>query len=120
MTLGLTALLLAAIAAPAADTRWIEAIGGFTERAPDGSVVEVSLAGTWATDNDVQRLTEWKTLKRLDLSFTYVTDRGIEQLKQLPQLEELTLDTAEFITDAAISYLRSNRNLHKLNLRGTD
>jgi Leucine-rich repeat (LRR) protein len=38
----------------------------------------------------------------------------------LQQLEELTLDTAEFITDAAISYLRANRRLRKLNLRGTD
>jgi Leucine-rich repeat (LRR) protein len=35
-------------------------------------------------------------------------------------LEELNLDTAEFITDAALSYLRANRGLRKLNLRGTD
>ena len=63
---------------------------------------------------------EIKGLKRLDLSFTYVTDRGIERLQQLQQLEELNLDTAEFITDAAMSYLRANRRLRKLVLRGTD
>ena len=61
-----------------------------------------------------------KGLKRLNLSFTYVTDRGIERLQQLPQLEELNLDTAEFITDAAVNYLRANRRLRKLVLRGTD
>jgi Leucine-rich repeat (LRR) protein len=35
-------------------------------------------------------------------------------------LEDLTLETCEFITDSAISYLRSNRALRKLVLRGTD
>jgi internalin A len=116
----LLAVSLAALTAHAADTQWIEALGGESVRGPDGSVVEVSLARTWANDNDLQRLTELKNLKRLDLSFTYVTDQGIERLRQLPQLEELTLDTAEFITDAAISYLRANKSLRKLNLRGTD
>ena len=61
-----------------------------------------------------------KDLKRLDLSFTYITDRGIEKLQQLQQLEELNLHTAEFITDAAMSYLRANKRLRKLVLRGTD
>jgi Leucine-rich repeat (LRR) protein len=100
--------------------RWIEAQGGEIVRGPDGSAVEVSLARTWATDYDIGRLVELKGLKRLDLSFTYVSDAGIEKLQQLQQLEELTLDTAEFITDAAMSYLRANRNLRKLVLRGTD
>src|SRR5262249_52156892 len=67
-----------------------------------------------------ERVAEIASLKRLDLSFTYVTDRGIERLQQLQQLEELSLDTAEFITDAATSYLRANRGLRKLSLRGTD
>jgi len=115
----LLALPLVAVSAFAADTQWVEAMGG-TVRAQDGSVVEVSLARTWATDNDVQKLLEFKSLQRLDLSFTYVSDHGVERLQQLPRLEELTLDTAEFITDAAISYLRTNRTLRKLNLRGTD
>ena len=100
--------------------RSIEGQGGEVVRAPDGSIVEVSLARTWATDNDVVRVAGIKSLKRLDLSFTYVSDRGIERLQSLQQLEEVTLDTAEFITDAAVSYLRANRRLRKLNLRGTD
>ena len=114
-------ILATAALALAADTaQWIESQGGQIVRDPTGAIVEVSLARTWATDNDIARVAEIKTLKRLDLSFTYVTDRGIERLQQLQQLEELTLDTAEFITDASMSYLRANRRLRKLVLRGTD
>ena len=51
---------------------------------------------------------------------TYVSDRGIEKLQKLDKLEDLNLDTAEFITDAATSFLRSNKKLRRLNLRGTD
>jgi len=89
-------------------------------RGPDGAIVEVSVARTWATDNDVARIAEIKTLKRLDLGTTYVTDRGIERLQSLPQLEELVLDTDEFVTDAAMNYLRANKSLQKLVLRGVD
>jgi internalin A len=89
-------------------------------RSPDGHIVEISLARTGATNNDIERVVEIKGLKRLDLSFTYVSDPGIERLQQLQQLEELTLDTTEAITDAAASYLRANKNLRKLILRGTD
>jgi Leucine-rich repeat (LRR) protein len=98
----------------------IEAQGGQIVRGPGGSIVEVSLARTWATDNDLARVVEIKGLKRLDLSFTYVTDRGIELLPQLKDLEELTLDTAEFLTDAAMAHLRANKRLHKLVIRGVD
>jgi internalin A len=100
--------------------RSIEALGGQVVRAPDGNIVEVSLARTWASDNDIDRVVEIKGLKRLDLSFTYVSDVGVERLQQLQQLEELTLDTTEAITDAAASYLRANKHLRKLVLRGTD
>lgn len=114
-------LSLVALATSAADiTREIEAMGGETMRGPNGAIVEISLARTWATDNIVDRVIEAKELKRLDLSFTYVTDRAIEKLQKLPQLEELNLNTAEFITDAGMSYLRANRSLRKLVLRGTD
>ena len=100
--------------------QWIESIGGQVERGSDGAIVAVSVARTWATDNDVARIAEIKTLKRLDLGTTYVTDRGIERLQQLQQLEELNLDTDEFITDASLNYLRANKNLRRLVLRGTD
>jgi internalin A len=107
--------------APQADiARSIEALGGDVVRGSDGNIVEVSLARTWASNNDIERIVEIKGLKRLDLSFTYVSDAGIERLQQLQQLEDLTLDATEAITDAAASYLRANKHLRKLVLRGTD
>jgi internalin A len=106
---------------PQADVaRFVESQGGFVVRGPDGNITEVSLARTWATDNDLDRVVEVKGLKKLDLSFTYISDRGIERLQQLKQLEDLTLDTTEFITDAAMSYLRSMKSLKRLVLHGTD
>ena len=85
-----------------------------------GQIVEVSLARTWATDADIEPLVAVKTLKRLDLSLTYVSDRGVERLKQLDRLEDLNLYAAEFITDAALAFLRGHRQLKSLNVRGTD
>jgi internalin A len=116
-------LLIAALAATAltgAEADWVKTQGGSVVRDKDGRVTEVSLARTWATDNDVERLAGIATLTRLDLSLTYVSDRGIEKLQKFDKLEDLNLDTAEFITDAAASYLRSNKRLRRLNLRGTD
>jgi len=110
----------AADAPQAAIAHSIEAMGGTVTRGPDGNIVEVSLARTEATDNDIERVVQIKGLKRLNLSFTYVTDVGIERLRELQQLEELTLDATESITDASVAYLRANKQLRKLVLRGTD
>jgi hypothetical protein len=98
----------------------IEARGGYVVRDRDGSITEASLARTWATDNDVQLLAGIKTIKKLDLSFTYVTDRGIKSLLQLRQLEDLNLDTAELVTDASMATLRNVPALRKLKVRGVD
>jgi internalin A len=98
----------------------VEALGGSVVRGTDGNIVEVSLARTDASNNDIEHLVEVKSLKRLDLSFTYVTDAGIERLQDLAQLEELTLDTVEALTDASASYLRANKKLRKLVFRGVD
>ncbi len=98
----------------------IEAQGGDVVRDAKGAIVDVSLARTWATDADVERIASLKSVKRLDLSLTYVSDAGAEKLKALDQLEELNLTAAEFITDAAMAFLRGNRRLTRLNLRGTD
>ena len=124
-TIRAVAIMGGALCAWAADSpadvdRAVTALGGHVARGPDGTIVEVSLARTWATDNDVEKVADVKTLKRLDLSFTYVTDAGVQRLGQVPALEELTLDTAEALTDAATSYLRANKSLRKLVLRGVD
>ena len=54
----------------------IEKQGGHVVRDAKGNIVEVSLARTWATDADVEKLAGIKTLKKLDLSLTYVSDVG--------------------------------------------
>ena len=98
----------------------IEAQGGDVTRDRSGRIAGISLARTWATDADLERIAAVKTLKRLDLSLTYVSDQGVERLKALDQLEDLNMSAAEFITDAAIAFLRGHRQLKTLNLRGTD
>jgi hypothetical protein len=98
----------------------ISAQEGQAVRDQAGHVVDMSFARTWATDADVERIATIKTLKRLDLSLTYVSDRGVERLKALDELEDLNLSSAEFITDAAVAFLRGHRQLKTLNLRGTD
>jgi internalin A len=100
--------------------RSIEAQGGQVVRDRSGRIVDISLARTWATDADIERIASLKGVKRLDLSLTYISDRGAERLRALDQLEELNLFAAEFITDAAMAFVRSNRQLKTLNLRGTD
>lgn len=113
--------VLSAAGLPQADIeKAIVGEGGTVVRGADGNIVEVSLARTWAADEDVQRLTQIKTLKKLNLAFTYVTDAGIAELSKLPALEDLNLDTVEALTDAAASYLRSDKALRRLSLRGTD
>src|SRR5213593_62443 len=126
--IALIALSAAVPAAQAQDDgagliRSIEAQGGRVVRDSTGHIVDVSLARTWATDADIEKISgveSLKGLKRLDLSLTYLSDRGAERLRALDQLEELNLFAAEFITDAAMAFLRGNHQLKTLNLRGTD
>lgn len=122
MTLAvMTVAALLSVARDGADVAAaVEKQGGTVVRDAAGQIIEISLARTWATDADIERLTEVKTLKRLDLSLTYVSDRGVERVKRLEQLEDLNLYAAEFITDAALAFLRGHRRLETLNLRGTD
>jgi internalin A len=98
----------------------VEARGGFVVRDRDGSISEVSLARTWATDEDLNYVAQIPTLKRLDLSFTLVTDKGIKELEQLRQLEDLNLETAEALTDASMNYLKNIPTLRRLKVRGVD
>ena len=119
------AVIFMAAAAWAADDRGltasIEKLGGQVARDQKGSIIEVSLARTWAVDADVERIAaSLPMLRKLDLSLTYVSDAGAEHIARLKHLEELNLLAAEFITDAAVASLRANTNLRVLNLRGTD
>jgi internalin A len=109
-----------ASAADATAVQRIEARGGYVVRDRDGSISEVSLAHTWATDEDVNYVATIKTVKRLDLSFSLVTDKGIKELEQLHLLEDLNLETAEALTDASMNYVKNIPTLRRLNVRGVD
>ena len=110
----------AASGAYASAVQRIEERGGYVVRDRNGDITEVSLARTDATDDDVASVAQIKTLKRLDLSFTYVTDLGIKELRGLRQLEDLDLETAEALTDAAMNYVREIPTLKRLKVRGVD
>src|SRR5438876_9682156 len=58
-------------------------------------------------------------LKRLDLSLTRISDRGLRALKAAPGLEELNLYFAELITDEGTAVVRGWKHLKSLDLRGT-
>ena len=116
-------LLLAAIAASGADTnpsQWIESRGGAVIRDKQARITGVRLDLAWVTDGDIAFLTTLPQLKSLDLSFTLITDAGMEQLSTLRGIESLNLQSAELLTDTAVAHIRGWKQLRSLNLRGTD
>ena len=54
-------------------------------------------------------------LKRLDLSLTRISDRGLRALKAAPAIENLNLYFAEKITDEGASVVKDWKHLKKLN-----
>lgn len=117
------AILLSTFAAGAAETgplAWIEQRGGEVQRDKQARVTGVRLDLSWVADGDIAVLATLPDLKTIDLSFTLITDAGLEQLRTLKGVERLNLQSAELLTDTAISYIRGWNQLQSLNLRGTD
>ena len=112
-------VLTLASTAFAADTAWIEHAGGVVTRDSVGKVVAIDLRSSWVTDSDMPLLANIPTLKRLDLSLTRISDRGLRALKSAPAIEDLNLFFAELITDEGASAVKSWKHLKRLNLRGT-
>jgi internalin A len=102
-----------------ADTGWIERAGGNVTRDAGGQPVAVDLRAGWATDSDMPLLAQMKELRRLDLSQTRISDRGLRALKTAPAIEELNLSFAEQITDEGAATVKGWKRLRRLNLRGT-
>jgi Leucine-rich repeat (LRR) protein len=111
--------VFASAAWAAADAGWIERAGGAVVRDGAGQIVAVDLRAGWATDSDMPLLAKLKDLKRLDLSLTRISDRGLRALKTAPAIEELNLYFAEQITDEGASTVKGWKRLRRLNLRGT-
>jgi hypothetical protein len=117
-------LLVGAVSALAADvkiadTQWISDLGGFVVRSPQGRVTGVSLRGTWVEDSDLRRLNELPDLTSLDLSLTHITDQGMQELKNLRGVEDLSLYYAEYVTDEGLAAIQGWKNLKRLNLHGS-
>jgi Leucine-rich repeat (LRR) protein len=115
----LTILALMPAAWAAENARWIEQAGGSVAPEPDGKGVAVDLRASWVTDSDMPRLAQMSGLKRLNLSLTRVSDRGLRALKTAPDIEELNLYFAEQISDESLSIVKGWKHLKSLNLRGT-
>jgi hypothetical protein len=116
--------LLCALPALAADlksggTDWIEDLGGSVVRNEQGRVTGVSLRGSWVADADLRRLTELPDLTSLDLSLTHITDQGMQEIKSLPGVEDLSLYFTEYVTDEGIAAIKDWKHLKRLNLHGT-
>jgi len=105
--------------AAAVDTGWIEKAGGTVTRDSTGRVTVVDLRASWITDSDMPAMARMPDLKRLDLSLTRISDRGLRALKTAQGIEELNLYFAEQVGDEGAAVLRNWKHLRRLNLRGT-
>ncbi len=115
----LLSALPAAETNPAAATSWIEDAGGAVTRDQAGRVTGIDLRSTWITDDDLRKVARFPHLTHLDLSLTHVTDQGIQQLKNLSGIVDLSLYFAEYVTDEGAAALKGWRKLRRLNLHGT-
>ncbi len=111
--------LLSVTALAAADSGWIENLGGAVERDGSGDVVGVDLRATWVTDTDLRKLTKFPKLAWLDLSLTHITDQGMQELKDLPGIVDLNLRFTEYVTDEGLAAIKGWKKLERLNIHGT-
>jgi len=118
-----TALLCLLPAFPAdmktGDTQWITDLGGTVTLDSHNRVTAVSLRGAWVGDTDLRRLNELPNLTGLDLSLTRITDQGMLELKPLPNISDLNLYFAEYVTDEGLAAIKDWKHLRTLNLHGT-
>ncbi len=64
-------------------TSWLKTQGGAISIDRTSQTASISLRHSWVTDGDLARLASIPTIRRLDLSYTHVTDNGLEHLKGL-------------------------------------
>src|SRR4030095_3930530 len=98
-------LLLAflAVGGDADVATWVEAQGGRVIRDSGARITGVDLHGSWITDGDLAVLERLPQLRSLDLSYTHVSDLGMERLKPLKGITDLNLRYAEHVTDEGLA-----------------
>jgi len=99
---------------------WIQDAGGSFQKNAAGHIVEVDLTSTWVTDDDLAKLATLSELRKLNLSYTRITDLGLEHLRPLRNVTYLNCYYCEYVTDGGIAFLKQWVNLEYLNVRGTE
>jgi internalin A len=94
-------------------------LGARTTKNAAGEVTAVDLSNAWLSDADVALLAQLPKLESINLSYTKITDLGLEHLAPLQNVKHLDLYYAEAVTDLGIAHLKHWKNLEYLNVRGT-
>ena len=104
---------------PAGDAKWVEDAGGAVIRDTAGRVTGVDLRASWVTDFDLRKLLQFPNLNYLELSLTRITDQGMQEIKSLPGIVDLSLYYAELVTDEGLAAIKDWKKLKRLNVHGT-
>ncbi len=80
----------AAVDDPAAE---IAALGGRCIRDDAGETIGVDLSDVWLTDDDLAKLARLPRLEGINLAFTRITDRGLEYLAPLENVQAYSTST---------------------------
>ncbi|MFN7919102.1 MAG: hypothetical protein U0Q16_03340 [Bryobacteraceae bacterium] len=115
----LALLLGIAVVASAADTDWIDSLGGSVTRDAAGKVTGVDLRATWVTDTDLRKLAKFPALTALNLSLTHITDQGMQEIKSMTGVVDLNLRFTEYVTDEGLAVLKNWKKLKRLDIHGT-
>jgi Leucine-rich repeat (LRR) protein len=99
---------------------WVLDVGGTVVRDDTGAIREVDLTSTWTTDDDLSKIARLTQLRKLDLSYTKVSDLGLEQLRPLENVTWFNCHYCEYVSDGGIAFLKHWTKLEYLNLRGTE
>src|SRR5258708_7041090 len=99
---------------------WIQDLGGTFQKDKAGEITEVDLTSTWITDDDLAKIATLKELRKLNLSYTKITDLGLEHLRPLQNVTYLNCYYCEYVSDGGIAFLKQWEHLEYLNVRGTE
>ena len=105
----------------AAAVKMIEKFRGKIERdnkQPGKPIIGVDLKATMATDAILKELKNLKDLQKLSLRGTKITNAGLKDLKELPQLTTLDVGFTK-ISDAGLKELKELKELNTLFLFNT-